>query len=336
MVFSRLETLLCASPPYPHFMAEASGPSVLASAGPRQVRRLRELVPVLYDASCLRHLDSDLPVYETYRDCCDDGAKDPLRKYGLRYDVTVIPPLLLGEEYVKTLGHCHLPVGEAGPHPEIFEVLEGEAVFFMQKQRGADVDDVSLLFVREGDKVLIPPGRGHVLINASSRRLVVGHLISRSSVEAHDSYVERRGAAFYVLTGGRLVRNPNYSSVPDVRVLRAETSPFLKSGLGLVQAFLRDPSRLALLNEPSLCADRSALQSAVMGVVLSCGQGSSFRPTTYYLPRGMIPIGSSQSPLHEYATQFLLSRNFLIFLNVFLAAYAALMFSTLISMAFYS
>jgi len=317
-------------------MAEASGLDVLASAGPRQVRRLRELVPVLYDASCLRHLDSDLPVYETYRDCCDDGAKDLLRKYGLRYDVTVIPPLLLGEEYVKTLGHCHLPVGEAGSHPEVFEVLDGEAVFFVQKQLGGEVDDVSLLFAKVGDKVLIPPGRGHVLINASMRRFVVGHLISRSSVEAHDPYVERRGAAFYVLTGGRLVRNLNYSSVPDVRVSRAETSPLLESGLGLVQAFLRDQSRLALLNEPSLCTDWSALQSAVKGVVLSCGQGSGFRPTTYYLPKGMIPVGSSQSPLLEYATQFLLSRNFLIFLNVFLATYAALMFSTLVSMVIYS
>jgi len=317
-------------------MVEASGLDVLTSAGLRQVRRLRELEPVLYDASCLGHLDSELPVYETYRDCCDDGAKGLLRKYGLRYDVTVIPPLLLGEEYVKTLGHCHLPVGEAGPHPEVFEVLDGEAVFFVQKQRGADVDDVSLLFAREGDKVLIPPGRGHVLINASMRRLVVGHLISRSSIEAHDPYVERKGAAFYVLTGGRLVRNLNYSSIPDVRVLRAETPPLLESGLSIVQAFLRDPSQLALLNEPSLCADWSALQGAAKGVVLSSGQGGSLRPATYYLPRGMIPIGSSQSPLLEYATQFLMSRNFLIFLNVFLATYAALMFSTLISMMFYS
>ena len=148
---SCLETLLCASQPYRHCMVEASGLDVLASAGLRQVRRLRELESVLYDSSCLGHLDSELPVYETYRDCCDDEARDLLRKYGLQYDVTVIPPLLLGEEYVKTLGHCHLRVGEVGSHSEVFEVLKGEAVFFLQKQRGADVDDVSLLFAREGE-----------------------------------------------------------------------------------------------------------------------------------------------------------------------------------------
>jgi len=116
-------------------MSRASGLSVLASARPRQVRRLRESESVLCDVRCLRRLDSNLPVYEVYRDCCDDEARGLLRKYGLRYDVAVVPPLLLGEKYVKTLGHYHLPVGEASAHPEIFEVLEGEAVFFFEAQK---------------------------------------------------------------------------------------------------------------------------------------------------------------------------------------------------------
>jgi len=317
-------------------MVETSSLNVLASARLRQVRRLRELESVLYDAKCLRHLDSNLPVYEVYRDCCDDEARDLLRKYGLRYDVTVIPPLLLGEEHVKTLGHYHLPFGEAGSHPEIFEVLEGEAMFLVEKQCGGDVADVSLLIAKEGEKVLVPPGRGHVMINASSRRLVVGQLISRDCVQTYDRYLERRGAAFYVLTGGRLVRNLNYSSAPGVRVLRAGTLPFLERGSGLVQIFLKDPDRLALLNEPSVCAEWGVLEGAVTGVVLSGGQGSGLRPLTFYLPKGMVPIGRSQSPMFEYLLGLLTSRNFLIFVDVFLATYVALMFLTLISMMVYS
>ena len=317
-------------------MAKTSGLNVLASAGLRQVRRLEELESVLYDMGCLRHLGSDLPVYEVYRDCCDDGARDLLRKHGLRYDVTVIPPLLLGEEYVKTLGHYHLPVGEVSAHPEIFEVLEGEAVFLVQKQSGEEVVDVSLLYAKEGEKVLVPPGRGHIVINASSRRLVVGCLISRSCVRAYDPYVTKRGAAFYLLTGGRLVRNPNYSSAPEVRVLRGEHLPFLERGSGLVQMFLKDPSRLALLNEPSRCAEWGVLESAGTGVVLSGGQRGGLGPVTLYLPKGMIPIGRGQGALPEFALQLLTGRNVLIFLNVFLATYAALMLLTVISMIVYS
>jgi len=275
-------------------------------------------------------------VYETYRDCSGEGERDLLRRHGLRYDVTVIPSLLLGEEYAKTLGHYHLPLGEAGSHPEIFEVLEGEAMFLVEKQSSGDVVDVALLIAREGEKVLVPPGRGHVMINASSRRLVVGQLISRDCVQTYDQYVKRRGAAFYVLTGGRVVRNANYSSAPEVRVLRAGKLPFLDRSSGLVQTFLKDPSRLALLNEPSVCAEWGVLESAVAGVVLSGGQGGRLGPVTFYLPKGMVPIGRGQGALFEYPLGLLTSRNLLIFVDVFLATYAALMFLTIISMVVYS
>ena len=319
---------------------EIRGLGALTQAGLHQVCRLRELEPVLYDTKCLRNFGLDVPAYETYRDCCDDEAKDLLRKNGLRYDVTVMPPLMLGEEYVKTLGHYHLPFGEADPHPEIFEVLEGEAEFLVQKQCGEEVDNVTLLIAKEGEKVLAPPGRGHVIINASPRRLVVGHLVSRSCVEASDQYVKRRGAAFYVLTKGRLVSNLNYSSVPEVRALRTETPPFLEKESGLVEIFLKDPNRLALLNESSRSTEWDQLDglishgSAVPSVVLSGGRGSGLRPVIYHLPKAMVPAG--QSPPLEYVLQLLGSRNFLIFLNTFLATYAALMLLTLISMVKYS
>jgi len=266
---------------------------LLSSARLRQVRRLRELESVLYDSKCFRDLDWNLPVYEVYQDCCPDEARDLLQRYGLRYDVTVVPPLLLGEEYVKTLGHCRLPSGGEGAHPGVFEVLEGEARFLIQRYRGEELLDVSLVEAKEGDVVLIPPCSGHVMINASSRRLVVGSLLSRRCVQVYDRFAERKGAAFYFLTGGRLVRNSNYSSVPEVSVLRAEAPSFLEGGLGLVQAFLKDPDRFTFLNELSVRAELGVLE------------------------RSPLPFTSN---------------DLLIFLNVFLATYAALMFLTIISM----
>jgi len=279
-----------------HLMADGTVLGVLETARLRQVRRLRELQEVLFDRDCCRKADLELPMYEIYRDCCHGEARDLLQRYGLRYDVTVVPPLLLGEEYVKTLGHYHLPVGEAGSHPELFEVLEGEAEFLVQKECGGEVADVSLIIAREGEKVLIPPDRGHVMVNASSRRLVVGNLISRSCAEMRDQFLERRGAAFYVLTWGRLVRNPRYSSVSEIRVLKAVTPPSLQGGSGLVQAFMKDPDLFAFLNEPGGRA----------------GWGG--------LDHGQLPLASG---------------NLAIFVYAFFATYAGLMFLTLVSMAFY-
>ena len=51
---------------------------------------------------------------------------------GLRYDVTVIPPRMLGEEFVKTKGHIH-----AGFYGEVYMVLEGEGMYLAQKSSSA-------------------------------------------------------------------------------------------------------------------------------------------------------------------------------------------------------
>lgn len=212
------------------------------------VRRVKDLRLVLYDWDSCRGLDPEMPVYEVYRDACGSSERRLLLDYGLRYDVTVMPPRLLGEEYVKTVGHRHAACN-GGPYPEVFEVLEGEAHFLLEKQGGPEVLEVSLLVAEEGEKVLIPPSYGHVMINASSSRLVTGNLISRSCVQVYDQYVERRGGVFYVLTGGRLVRNPRYFSMPEIQVWNWKTPPFLGGGTGLVDAFLRDPDRFMFLNE---------------------------------------------------------------------------------------
>jgi len=230
-------------------MVRDSGLPERASATRAQVRRLRELLPVLYDTESCRDLDLDLPAYKIYRDCCGEDAREILRKYGLRYDVTVMPPLLLGEEYVKTLGHHHSSCGDVGSHPEVFEVLEGEARFLTQQERAGEVVDVSLTVAGKGEKVLISPDCGHVMINASHGTLVTGNMISQTCIQVYDRYLVKRGGAFYILTGGRLVRNPRYSRLPAVRVLRVETRSFLDDDSGLVHGFLKDPDRFAFLNE---------------------------------------------------------------------------------------
>jgi len=214
-----------------------------------EVRRLRELQPVLYDREFLERADPSLQLYEIYRDCCDEKARDLMQKHDLRYDVTVMPPLLLGEEYGKTRGHYHMPPDQSGLHAEVFEIIEGEACFLLQTQHSHDVVNVSLVRATKGEKVLIHPNQGHVMINPSAKHLVTGNLISGSCMQYSDQYLERRGGAYYVLTGGRYERNRNYSSVPEIRVLRNENPGFLEGSSGLVEIFLKDPSRFAFLND---------------------------------------------------------------------------------------
>jgi len=227
----------------------AHSPSLLGTVG-HVVRRLRELYPVLYDPASCNGMDPKLPVYEIHRDMCSDAERDVLLRHDLRYDVTVMPPLMLGEECVKTIGHEHLPCGGGWSHPEVFEVIEGEALFLLQKHQGEELVDVSLVSTQKGDRVLIPPDCCHIMINASSSRLVVGNLVSRSCLQTYKRFIERRGGAYYLLRGDKLVRNENYRSPPDARMVKGGTFASAEDESYLLASFLRSPEQFKFLNYP--------------------------------------------------------------------------------------
>jgi len=230
------------------YVERVLSPSTLGHVQPA-LRRLKDLTPVLYDVDSCRCIDPKSPVYEVYRDRCGEKERNVLLKYGLRYDVTIMPPLMLGKEYVKTLGHKHVPWGEGRCDPEIFEVLEGEGLFLVQRCQDEELVDVSLVEAQAGDKILLPPNCGHVIINTSSSRLVTGNLISRFCLQTYRQFIERKGGAYYVLEGRKLVRNENYLSIPKARVLKAEAIDFVERESGLLVSFMRHPQTFSFLND---------------------------------------------------------------------------------------
>jgi len=225
--------------------------SPISLAGRRpSIRRFKDLEPVLYDGALSGNIGSEFPVYEIYKDVCSNRQRDILVKNDLRYDIVVMPPLIMGKEYVKTIGHVHLPRGDGWSHPEVYEVLAGEACFLIQRCEDGNLVDVSLVKAQTGEKVLVPSNCGHVLINASSSLLVTGNLVSRSCLRAYDEFIEHRGAAYYLLEGGRVVRNDNYSSVPSIRVITGPTFSIAGKDSALLVSFLKNPQSLDFLNHP--------------------------------------------------------------------------------------
>src|SRR3972149_8797730 len=102
-------------------------------AKPR-IRMLFDMKEVIYDREWLSGAH-DLELYYMYRDL-SLSRNDALamKEHGLRYDITVIPPQMLGNEFVKTAGHYHpLVPGTRITFPEIYEVLGGEATYILQK-----------------------------------------------------------------------------------------------------------------------------------------------------------------------------------------------------------
>jgi len=214
------------------------------------IRMLSDIADVLLDADILEAGDREL--YYMYRDLAlSRSDRDIILEHELRYDITVIPPAMIGREYVKTLGHYHPPApGTNHSYPEVYEVLSGECHYLLQKKEGGVIVDVVIIRASAGDKVIIPPDYGHVTINACNKELKMANWISRGFTSVYEPYVELHGAAYYFTEDGLLV-NPNYGDVPEIR----EVEPGSFNEVGLVRGkemygLVRDIGKLDFLNRP--------------------------------------------------------------------------------------
>jgi len=230
--------------------------------GTLDTRALAELRPALADPTA----SGPDPAYFMYRGVADFAAADPVthRAYRWRYDVTVFPPGRLVREYLRTLGHYHLPVeGGTASYPEVYEVLSGAATFLLQKvdsifakPSNVQVLDFIVLHAEAGMKALMLPDYGHWTINATDRPLVVSNWICADCGSYYESMSLTRGPCYHVVAladGPCYVRNELYVHLPpELTVARPQDAP----ALGLVRDqpifpdLLAHPERWRYLCEP--------------------------------------------------------------------------------------
>ncbi|MBC7115053.1 MAG: glucose-6-phosphate isomerase, archaeal [Archaeoglobi archaeon] len=179
-------------------------------------RYLDEMREVLFDEEYAKKAENE-PLYYMCRDIClSRRDMETLRNFRVRYDITIIPPKSLGVEFVKTKGHYHPEVKRGLSYPELYEVLEGEAIFLLQKNEEGKITDVVFVEASEGDKVMIPPNYGHVTINPSKKILKLANIVSRDFSSVYEPYERMRGACYYRIFDG-WIRNERYAEIPELR-----------------------------------------------------------------------------------------------------------------------
>ena len=210
-----------------------------------QVRTAREMRPVLAVPDC----PCEELLYFMYRDLSLSRADAAwLREERLRYDMTVIPARVLCGEYVKTKGHFHPENPRGTRYPEIYEVLEGSACFLLQDR---DPSDVVAIKACTGEKVVVPPGYGHVTLNMGRVTLTMVNMVSTAFESLYGSYEGRQGAAYYAFAGRGFVPNPRYGRPLPLRVLRARDLTFLRTLPGEpLYRWIGNPRVLGFLNCP--------------------------------------------------------------------------------------
>jgi glucose-6-phosphate isomerase len=173
------------------------------------IRYLNDMKQVLYDRQWAQKAPNT-ELYYMYRDL--------KRKNGLRYDITIIPPKMLGKEFVKTKGHYHV-----GDYGELYIVLKGKAIYLMQKEKNGKILDVYYVRAKKGDSVIIPPGYGHITINPGSKSLKMANWVSLKCCSDYKKILQKKGACYFYTTSG-WIKNKNYKRIPKIHFKRPKKS----------------------------------------------------------------------------------------------------------------
>jgi glucose-6-phosphate isomerase len=218
----------------------------LAKAKPREYT---EAIPVY-----LKKDDHKQMLYWMYRYFEDEKDKKVFDSAGLEYDLTVIKNGQIGDEYIKTVGHYHANISDSyTTYPEVYEVIEGNIEYLLQTKpdKSGKVDAI-LVEAEAGDKVVVPPGYGHISINAGNE-IVVSSNLQKADLPAgadYDFYQEHEGGAFYRTDKG-LEPNPKYK-INKLRIVRPLEKPEfgLEKDKSLYLSFLENPEKFDYLNNP--------------------------------------------------------------------------------------
>jgi glucose-6-phosphate isomerase, archaeal len=166
------------------------------------------------------------PLYSIYMDVRVPDLSDQLDARGLAYGAVVDSPGQIGNEFVRSQGHVHSsPAGTTTPYLEIYEFWYGTGAVYLQDAAQPTVTDVMLVDVSPGDKLIIPPGWVHVVVNTGSTPLAFGALYAADAVLMYDALRALNGTAWAMLADGSFAANPRYQSPPRPGRVRAAEYP---------------------------------------------------------------------------------------------------------------
>lgn len=226
----------------------ANDPSKLVYYGKEftaDVRRVRDMESVIMDKEWAR-ANPDVPLYYMFRNLFrSENDRDMMQKLGVRYCRTTILPVNLGREFNKTLGHGHAVAKNGLTYPEIYEVLDGKAHFVFQRVDGRNALEVILIRACKGDRIIVPPNMEHFTINPTNQKLELADIAAIFPSD-YRGVVERQGAAYFELSDGSWLRNPNYEKAAEI----VEKRPDNEIVPADIYLLIENPEMITSLKDP--------------------------------------------------------------------------------------
>jgi glucose-6-phosphate isomerase len=167
----------------------------------------------------------------------------------------------LGDEPVRSQGHVHAISPHCGwSTPELFEIWEGGAIIYGQEKSGDDPGRCHAIEAGPGDRVVMPPGWAHYVVNAApNSKLIFGAWCDRQYGFDYTQMRAHHGLAWFPLLAAngeiRWEANPNYSpSHLERRRARAYPELRLSAALPIYEHLRRDPESIQWVSDPARLA----------------------------------------------------------------------------------
>jgi glucose-6-phosphate isomerase len=231
--------------------------------GPQpELRRLDQIRGSLRDPMCA----GPDPVYSIVMDVGRREHTDELARRMLLFGVVVYAAGQLGEEPVRSQGHIHAVAPHCGwSTPELFEIWEGRAIIYVQESADDDPGRCFAVTAWPGDKVVVPPGWAHAVINADPQtRMMFGAWCDRQYGFVYDAIRAHHGLAWFPILDGqrndgqqkiRWERNLSYrSSELAIRGPRAYPELGLDLSTPIYEQFAKNPDSVQWVSEPARAA----------------------------------------------------------------------------------
>ena len=170
------------------------------------------------------------------------------RSRHVEYGILELMPGMLGAEWITFPGHIHRgPAREL--FPAVFEVIHGDGALYLQRSGPFDRNlNASIVWLSVGDRVLLPPGYVHTLVNRGAQPLIVAEVHSEATRADFTDVARHRGAGYYFGPDG-IRKNRHYrSSTPAREIAKASMAPPAVPGRDLYHAVLGNPERFRFLH----------------------------------------------------------------------------------------
>lgn len=223
--------------------------------GPRpELRSLDAIRYSLLSPNC----DGPDPVYCIAMDVGREDHCEALRQRMLLFGVVAYESGRLGDEPVRSQGHVHAIAPHCGwSTPELMEIWQGSAIIYLQEKVTDQPGRCVAIEAGPGDKVVIPPGWAHCVINGNpGARMMFGAWCDRQYGFDYDGVRAHGGLAWRpLLQNNDMTWQSNLTYSPS-RLVRRRARAYPELGLSdslpIYEQFARDACSMQWVSEPAL------------------------------------------------------------------------------------